>query len=746
MTTCSSLMTSGPKRSTISSVAVRGLVRSAQAEHPGRFLLVDVDDVSTGTPALPRAAATALALDEPDVAVRDGRILVSRLTPVRTAPFVPSTVDDAGDGTVLITGATGALGGLLARHLVTAYGVRHLLLTGRRGADEDLTRALTDGGAQVTWATCDVSDPAALRAALDAAEPPVTGVVHVAGVLDDGIVTALTGERLATVLRPKAGAAWTLHRLTANRKLTMFLMYSSVGGTIGPPGQGNYAAANAFLDALAVHRRANGLPAQCLAWGPWDLGRGMAKEMDTGGLTAEQGLALLDRALGHDRPVLVAMPAAPVAGTVATDGGTVPPLLRALVRSRPVARSATRDAGDLRPRLAALGDAERREALEALVRTATAEVLGHAGAAAIADVDVFAELGFDSLMSVELRNALAAATGIRLPTTLVFDHPALTGLARELHGRLTAELGAAEVTRDRPDAQYATGDGDGTTLASLYRRASELGEYVDGTTMLTLAARFRPTFSTVAECSVKPEMIRLCAGPPRPPLICFPSPTVFGGPHEYTLLATVLRGRRDVWSPVYPGFVAGEELPASFDALVEFLVESVLSKVDGGPCTIVGRSSGGTVAHLVAARLEERGVEVESLVLLDTYPPGSSALGYILPVLQSTSLQAEGKVGPMTDVRLTAMAGYFSMFGGWSEKPIAAPTVLIRATDLVATDEPPPRDERQWRSSWPLEHAVVDVPGDHFTMMSECAGTTADHLEAWIRRPSAHPYEERLTP
>jgi acyl transferase domain-containing protein/thioesterase domain-containing protein len=731
--------------------AVRGMVRSAQAEHPDRFVLVDVDDVGTAAVLVPLATATALALGEPEVAVRDGAVLLPRLVPAAAAESSPGI--ECG-GTVMVTGATGALGGLIARHLVTEHGVRHVLLVSRRGDSAPGAAALeTDlarTGARIAWAACDVADPVALEAVLAAAEPAVTGIVHAAGALDDGVVTALTADRLAEVLRPKVDAAWTMHRLTRDRDLSMFVLFSSVAGTFGMPGQANYAAANAFLDALAQYRRARGLAALSVAWGLWDLADGMAARTGDarrprpgrGGLGARQGLALFDRALGHDRAMLVAM------GVDAAGPGAaaVPTLLRGLVRSRPIARAEARSAGELRDRLAAQGAAERQETLVDLVRSATAEVLGHADASAIADIDVFAELGLDSLMSVELRNVLAAATGIRLPTTLVFDHPALSGLARELGRQLAAELGDARPGRPDAPRDANDGDGDGTTLAALYRRASELGEYVDGTTMLQLAARFRPTFSTAAESNVKPELIRLCAGPANPPLICFPSPTVFGGPHEYTLLATVLRGVRDVWSPVYPGFVAGEHLPATFDALVDFLVTGVLERTAGGPCTIVGRSSGGTVAHLVAARLEELGAQVTSLVLLDTYPPGSSALGYILPVLQSTSLQAEGKVGPMTDVRLTAMAGYFSLFGEWSQKPVAAPTALFRASELVPSDEPPPTNEAHWRSSWPLEHVVVDVPGNHFTMMSDCVASTADQVEEWIRTRSDYSYEEWVSP
>jgi thioesterase domain-containing protein/NADP-dependent 3-hydroxy acid dehydrogenase YdfG/acyl carrier protein len=708
----------------LAGAAVHGLVRTAQAEHPGRIVLVDVDDAAVSAALIPLATATAVALDEPVVAIRDGELRLPRLVPVPAAEVPDRPVPD---GTVLVVGANGALGGLVARHLVTAHDVRDLLLIGRRGAAapgaDRLTAELTELGARVTWAACDAADPDALGAALAAAETEVTGVVHAGGVLDDGVFGALTPARLSAVLRSKVDAAWQLHRLTADRPLSMFVLFSSMAGLFGSPGQANYAAANAFLDALAVHRRSAGRSALSLAWGPWNVDGGMAARTEAAatGLSAAEGLARFDAALGHSQPLLV--PIRAITGA----RGPVPALLRTVAGARPVARP---DAAELRDVLAGRSGGERLDAVRDVVRTAAAAVLGHPDATAIADVEVFAELGFDSLMSIELRNQLAAATGVRLTTTLVFDYPTVTGLAAELIDRLIADVGPAARARVDDLDEY---DGDGTTLAALYRRATELGEYVDGTTMLELASRFRPSFRTPEESTVPAALIRLCAGPADPPLICLPSPTVFGGPHEYTPLATALRGVRDVWSPVYPGFVAGERLPADFAALADFLAAGVLARTDGKPCTIVGRSSGGTVAHLVVARLEELGARVQSLVLIDTYPPSSAALNYILPVLQKSSLDAEEKVGPMTDVRLTAMAAYFAFFGQWSPKPVQAPTALLRASDLVPVDEPP-SSETAWRSSWPIAHTAIDVPGNHFTMMLEQIGTTVEALEKWIRQ------------
>ncbi|KNB50933.1 hypothetical protein AC230_19325 [Streptomyces caatingaensis] len=449
--------------------AVWGLVRSAQSENPGRFVLVDVD----GTDASYEALASVTALDEPQLALREGVAHAARLT--RAA----ASGDGAavwGEGPVLVTGATGSLGGLVARHLVAEHGVRRLVLTSRRGLDApgaaELRAELVALGAEVAVAACDVSDRGALAALL--AEHPVTGVVHAAGVLDDGVVEALTAERLDAVLRPKAVAAWNLHELTKDLDLTAFVLFSSAAGVFGNAGQANYAAANAYVDALAEHRRAAGLPATSLAWGLWadsadgtgmagalaDADRTRLDRAGLGGLTAEEGLALLDAGVADGSATLVPMRFDASRFGARPAAETVPALLRGLLRTtaRRAAGSGSAAAEALTRRLAGLGAAERERALLDLVRGHVAAVLGHAGADAVEPARAFSETGFDSLTAVELRNRLNAATGLRLPATLVFDYPnpaALAGfLAAELLGGDTPPVVSA-ATRPADDEPIA---------------------------------------------------------------------------------------------------------------------------------------------------------------------------------------------------------------------------------------------------------------------------------------------------
>ncbi|WP_413101306.1 type I polyketide synthase [Streptomyces sp. Inha503] len=516
--------------------AAWGLVRSAQAEHPGRFVLVDVQgDIDIhgalargvpthGAPATGDPTATtphgwlpalvaALRTDEPQLAVRAGGVHAPRLA--RVAALDEGTVpglDPA--GTVLVTGASGTLGGVLARHLVTQRGARRLLLTSRRGAEAagaaELTAELTELGAEAQWAACDAADRKALAETLAAipADRPLTAVIHAAGVLDDGIIESLTPERVDHVLRPKVDAAWNLHELTRDLGLSAFVLFSSAAGVFGNPGQGNYAAANTFLDALAQHRRAGGLPATSLAWGLWEDEGGMAATLadadrqrmsrgSMGALSNAEGLALFDVSGLAGHPVLI--PAAlDIAALRAQSTAGVAPLLRGLIRT-PVRRAAAGgggggadEAAGLADRLAGMSAAERDRFLLNLVCGQVATVLGYGGAAAIEPGAAFKELGFDSLTAVELRNRLGAATGLRLPATLIFDYPTPDALADHLraelpHGdgggpsvfgeldRLEAALAVAaddSVTRSRitmrlqallakwNDAQDATGDGD----------------------------------------------------------------------------------------------------------------------------------------------------------------------------------------------------------------------------------------------------------------------------------------------
>jgi NADP-dependent 3-hydroxy acid dehydrogenase YdfG/acyl carrier protein len=463
----------------LAGASVWGLLRSAQSENPGRFVLIDLDEANVPLAALREVLAT----DEPQIALRGDEVLAARLRLVVEDPKpTPATSEGATSesgqpqaavaetsrsatglglstsgkpGTVLITGGTGALGALLARHLVQAQGVRSLLLASRQGEHasgaQRLKADLVELGARVKIAACDVSDRAQLAGLIDSVpeEYPLSAVVHAAGALDDGVIGSMTPERLNHVFAPKADAAWYLHELTEKLELSAFILFSSSTGTFGGPGQSNYAAANAFLDSLAAYRRKRDLPGISLAWGLWAETGGMASELSTAdrmrmersgmlALSAEEGLGLFDAAYVLKEPSV--MPARlDMAGLrKQARAGGVPPMLRGLIRM-PSHHQETQG-GSLARRLASTPEGERERVILDLVRSEVASVLGHDSPDAVDVHRAFNELGFDSLTAVELRNRMSAVSGVQLPATLAFDYPSSAALSDFLLSQILPQV------------------------------------------------------------------------------------------------------------------------------------------------------------------------------------------------------------------------------------------------------------------------------------------------------------------
>ncbi|MFI5717448.1 type I polyketide synthase [Nocardia sp. NPDC051750] len=425
------------------------MAHSAAAESPGRVVVLDHDgelhaDLVHGL----------LASNQPRVMVRNSQVFVPRLvhgTPERSRP---APVGALGAGTVLITGGTAGLGAVLARHLVRAHGVGHLLLVSRRGAAADgvteLVAELAALGADTRVVACDVADRAAVAALLATIgdDHPLTAVIHAAGVLDDATIAALTPDKIDRVLAPKVAGAQNLHELTRGHGLSAFILFSSVAATLGSPGQGNYSAANAFLDALAHTRYAEGLPALSLAWGPWSQDAGMTGDLDQAAISRVErmgmrmldehsGSALFDAALGFAEPVVIAAEFETRTLMARAGDGVLPDLLAELVPTRTRRAPAESTGGRLLAELAATAE-DKREIL-ALTRTREhiAAVLGLPTGGALHAEAAFSELGIDSLSAIELRNRLSAATGMRLPATLVFDYPTAAALAGFLLSKVT---------------------------------------------------------------------------------------------------------------------------------------------------------------------------------------------------------------------------------------------------------------------------------------------------------------------
>ncbi|WP_393096831.1 beta-ketoacyl reductase [Streptomyces sp. LN325] len=434
--------------------ALWGFGRVAALEHPDRWGgLVDLPE-SVDRSVLASLAAVVTDGVEDQVAVRGADLFARRLShaplPGGAPAWGPSADGWRAPERVLVTGGTGGVGARVARWLV-GRGASELVLTSRRGIDApgaaELVAGLGELGARVVVEACDTADAEAVAGLLS--RYPVDAVFHAAGVLDDDLIDRLTPERVAAVLAAKAVGAGHLDALTRDLDLSAFVVFSSIAGVWGSGGQSAYAAANAHLDALVERRRARGLAGTAVAWGPWG-GGGMVSEQGAAELV-RRGLRVMDpeRALTGLGRALDVGDATVVVADVDWEKFLAPftarrpsPLLSAL----PEARAAATAPGDAetasdapRPlveKLTAAPAEARLQLVQDHVRSVAATALGFDGVSGVEPTKAFREMGFDSLTAVELRDQLNADTGLRLPTTLVFDHPTPADLARHLTGEL----------------------------------------------------------------------------------------------------------------------------------------------------------------------------------------------------------------------------------------------------------------------------------------------------------------------
>ncbi|MFC0112323.1 type I polyketide synthase [Kibdelosporangium aridum subsp. largum] len=711
-----------------------GLLRSAQSEHPERFVLIDIDQNHVADSTL----ASCLATGEPQLAVRGNELRAPRLA--RAGAIQESTPQFNPQGTVLITGGTGSLGSHIARHLVTDHGVRHLLLTSRNGESAtgaaELRAELEALDARVTIAACDVADRASLAAVLAdvPAEHPLTAVVHSAGALADGVVESLTTAQVETTLRPKIDAAMNLHEETLGLDLDVFVLFSSSAGVFGGPGQANYAAANSFLDALAHHRRAQRLPAHALAWGLVDQGA-MASHLTEAdisriqrsvvALSMDEATALFATALRANNPLLLPLR---LDGKMTRADRAVPPLLRGLVQTRQRRRRAADatevDAADLQSRIAGLDETGRVEALLEFIRGQVAAVLGHNDSSVVTADTSFLEQGMDSLTAVELRNRLTAATQLRLRPTVIFDCVNPIGMARHLSEAL--RHGGKPATTPQDDNADPI-----EAIETLFRHAVNIGHNRIALHMVRETALLRPTFSSAEELPARPRMFRLADGPRRPQLICFPSLVAIGGAHQFARVASTFRDSRPLAAFNLPGFERGELLASGIEPLIDMYAQIIAEEAEP-EIALMGISSGGYLAHAVGTRLEQIGIRPRSVVLVDTYLASNPLITNLYDHLMAGMMEREDNFVRMDAYRLSAMGWYTELFEPWKPGDLTAPSLFVRATEPMPgmTDDP---DSDDWRATWETATTVVDVPGDHFTMTEDHLEITMNTIEDWLR-------------
>ncbi|HEX8074993.1 MAG TPA: alpha/beta fold hydrolase, partial [Thermoleophilaceae bacterium] len=515
-----------------------------------------------------------------------------------------------------------------------------------------------------------------------------------------------------------------LDALTRDLELDQFVLFSSAAASIGSPGQANYAAANAFLDALAERRRAEGLAATAVAWAPWaSIGMGERARGSRNGiapLSAEEGLALFDAARASDAPFVVAAKLDTAALHAQARAAALPAVLQKLVRLR--ARRAQGGAGALSRRLAGLPRDEWDAVLLELVRSETAAVLGHGSPEQVEPDQALLELGFESLAAVELRNRLGQATGLRLPSTLVFDHATPAALAGHLRERLERNgLNGAAGASAEPESAAGT-------LSTLLRHAHEHDTMAEALVLLMEASRFRPAFQSAEELDVASHATSITTGPTPPKLICIPSFLVGSGPHQFARLAQRLGQERSVCALSLPGFRAGDPLPASWDAAIGALAGAVRHAADGDPFALVGYSGGGALAHAVAQTLEEEETAPSGVVMVDTYAPEGEQILEVVAAVMGHTLDRGHEFISLDDDSLTAMGAYMRLFTDWEPGPIEAPRVLIRASEQLGDA----RSEDGGMPAWQAPESIVEVTGDHFGLIEQNAEGTARAIEAWL--------------
>ncbi|MFJ1751258.1 type I polyketide synthase, partial [Streptomyces sp. NPDC088116] len=676
---------------------------------------------------------------EDQLAIRTHTTHARRMTPA-PPPTTPTTPWKP-QGTTLITGGTGALGTHIARWLAH-NGAKHLILTSRQGPHApgatQLQQELQALGTHTTITPCDITNPTQTTNLINhitTHHPPLRNIIHTAGTPQTTPLTHLTPTQATHILHAKTTGADLLHQLTQHTPLDTFILFSSGAATWGSGGQSLYAAANAHLDALAQQRHTHHQPATSIAWGVWG-GTGMVELAPEGyleqrglnPLRPETALAALQQALDDSEvnltvadldwerfvPTFTASRPSPLISNI-------PQAAAAIAATRTNATGGYVPAGQAGSDLVQGRPEDRPAHALELVREHIAEVLGHPSAARIDPHTPFRELGFDSLAAVRLRGRLAETTGLELPTTLVFDHTDPAELADHLAG-LVQDKAAGHVGR-APQAE-------GTLLAT-FRTAVAQERSAEAMELLASLAGFRPVFTGAEGGTGLPAPVNLASGPARPRLYCCAGTAPTSSPLEYARFAAGLRGGRGLTVLPLPGFDSpAQPLPASLPNLLAAQADALLEDCAGEPFALAGHSAGANIAHALAAHLEARGAGPAAVVLMDVYPPDDpGAMGVWRDDLLRWSL--ERSPVPLEDHRLTAMAGYHRLLLGNRLTALRAPVLLVRAGEPLR-EWPEGGDRGDWRSAVPFARTVADVPGNHFTMLTEHAEHTASVVHDWL--------------
>ncbi|WP_205876684.1 type I polyketide synthase [Mycobacterium camsae] len=752
----------------LAGAAVWGLTRSAQTEHPGRIVLLDTD-----TPATELDIPALVATAEPQLLHRNGTTYAARLSEMKAIAEVAesSGVADAHDpaglvirsgggpvidraGAMLITGGTGMVGGVLARHVVTRYGVGEVLLVSRRGENApgvgELMADLSQAGARVRVMACDVADRSAvteLMCQLTQQCLPLIGVIHAAGTVDDSSVCALAPDQLDVVLRAKVNGAWNLHQATADMGLSVFVLCSSMAGLLGTPGQANYAAANAYLDALAAHRRSNGLAATSLQWGLWEQLSSVTAHLRTADrarmlqaglapMTNTQATEFFDSALVAERPSVIAtaLERTSLGDPDLTAG--LPPLFSELI-TRPIRRIVTppRMSGTnlLSSRLVGLDAPDQLQIVRELVALNIADILG------IPNADRFESTlensGVDSLRALEIRDRLSSVTGLKLPPAVVFDHNSIDGLARFILDEMNAN------ERSNGELVTASTDGCGATsspilphdsLEALFKKSVDEEKLAEGWLLLHAAAQLRPRFSAECDTSSFTGPTKFADGPESPHLVFMSTSVYGGGVHNYAAISSRFVNKRPVSVVPLPGFSPGEALPDSTEAGIEVLARMVANAVGDDRIVLAGESSGGKFAYALANYFEQKGnSSLVGVALLDSFrhPPGTLIFQKEFFYRQ---FDRQHRLGLYTATRLTAMTVWSEMLTQLYDGPIDTKVLFVQCDRPYFWEKSELGERRDILAEpWYSTQTVRTVPEDHGTILIDGI-EAAQALEEWL--------------
>jgi polyketide synthase 7 len=712
-----------------------GLGRSFGCEEPARWGgLIDISEHPDERMIEMVCGALGDSRGESQLALRPEGAYARRLTGVSCASGWGEQPIELG-GSALVTVRGGVPAGLV-RWLAQA-GAEHVLLVGSIDVPaaemEALDRELAGRGASLSAVACDLAEEEQLREAIGSLSPklPLTAVFHAAvlGRMHDERewVRELTPARLREALREQVLGALHLDEITRAMELRAFVLFCSLTDFAISGQLGAHAAGGAFLDRLVDRRRAQGLPATSIAWGPL-ADRAVPTELEQryreagiGWMEPELALAVMAQTLARDeaRAIVADVDWQRVCHVFAAAGEErlicELPAIRRLADTR-VRETASGQRTVLAERMAGASSQEREQLLLDHVRGEVAALLGHPSLEAVPPHSALIELGFDSISAVDLRARLSLATGLELPATVVFDHPSAAALARYLLLGLEPERGSPEPSQRGP-------------LVELFLQACEEGE-LQG--VLASLAEQAMTQGLTGESGNASPPVRLASGERPPCLICLPSALALSGPHQFVRFARAFNGQRDVHALALPGFMDEEWLPSSLDAVLAAHGKAVVSVSDGAPFVLGGYSSGGLVAYALAEHLESIGAAPAGVVMLDTYPLEHVISKERLAGIARQMLARDGSYVGLTDRRLLAMASYLRLLSEWQPACLQAPRLLLRASEQAQGTSPPGSDE-QWQS-YDLMHVV---PGDHFTMMEDHADSTAKAVSRWLERAYA---------